>query len=129
MFKLKEIKHGSKFKKLVENPDHEKITDLLTARQRKWEAIRKNPHYTINRGFLTEEVKVRFYFLSSVIIPTKHLCAVREQEAIILYALMKGYKMNVGGLIEGSVRGYHLRNKRGLISHPTTIRRLCIFAG
>ena len=129
MFKLKEIKHGSKFKKLVENPNHEKITDLLTARQGKWEAIRKNPHYAINRGFLTEEVKVRFYFLSSVIIPTKHLCAVREQEAIIIYALLKGYKMNVGGLIEGSVRGYHLINKRGLISHPTTISRLCIFVG
>ena len=37
--------------------------------------------------------------------------------------------MNVGGLIEGSIRGYHLRNKRGLIPHPTTISRLCIFAG
>ena len=53
----------------------------------------------------------------------------REQEAIILYALLKGYKMNVGGLIEGSIRGYHLSNKRGLIPHPTTISRLCIFAG
>ena len=37
--------------------------------------------------------------------------------------------MNVGGLIEGSIRGYHLSNKRGLIPHPTTISRLCIFAG
>ena len=129
MFKLKELKHGSKFKKMVENPDHEKIIDLLTAGQGKWEATRKNPHYAINRGSLTEEAKVWFYFLSSVILPTKHLCAVREQEAIILYALLKGYKMNVGGLIEGSIRGYHLSNKRGLIPHPTTISRLCIFVG
>ena len=128
MFKLKELKHDSKFKKLVENPDHEKIIDLLTDGQGKWEATRKNPHYAINRGSLTEEAKVWFYFLSSVILPTKHLCAVREQEAIILYALLKGYKMNVGGLIEGSIRGYHLSNKRGLIPHPTTISRLCIFA-
>ena len=129
MFKLKELKHGSKFKKLVENPDHEKIIDLLTARQGKWEATRKNPHYAINRGSLTEEAKVWFYFLSSVILPTKHLCVVREQEAIILYALLKGYKMNVGGLIEGSIKGYHVSNKRGLIPHPTTISGLCIFAG
>ena len=129
MFKLKELKHGFKFKKLVENPDHEKIIDLLTNGQGKWEATRKNPHYAINRGSLTEEAKVWFYFLSSVILPNKHLCAVREQEAIILYALLKGYKMNVGGLIEGSIRGYHLSNKRGLIPHPTTISRLCIFAG
>ena len=128
MFKLKELKHGSKFKKLVENHDHEKIIDLLTAGQGKWEATRKNPHYSINRGSLIEEAKVWSYFLSSVILPTKHLCAVREHEAIILYALLKGYKMNVGGLIEGSIRGYHLSNKRGLIPHPTTISRLCIFA-
>ena len=37
--------------------------------------------------------------------------------------------MNVGGLIEGSIRGYHLSNIRGLIPHPTTISRLWIFAG
>ena len=87
MFKLKELKHGSKFKKLVENPDHEKITDLLTVGQGKWEATRKNPHYAINRGPLTKEAKVWFYFLSLVILPTKYLCSVREQEEIILYAL------------------------------------------
>ena len=115
---------------MVENPDHEKIIDLLTAGHGKWElATRKNPHYAINRGSLTKEGKVWFYFLSSVILPTKHLCVVREQEAIILYALLKGYKMNFGGLIEGSIRGYHLSNKRGLIPHPTTISRLCISAG
>ena len=127
MFKLKELKHSSKFKKLVENPNHEKIIDLLTTGQEKWEATKKNPHYAINKGSLTEEAKVWFYFLSSIILPTKHLCAVRGQEAIILYALLKGYKMNVGGLIEGSIRGYHLSNKRGLIPHLTTISRLCIF--
>ena len=54
MFKLKELKNGSKFKKLVENPYHEKIIDLLTVGQGKWESIRKNPHYAINRGSLTE---------------------------------------------------------------------------
>ena len=105
MFKLKELNHRSKFKKLVENPDHEKIIDLLTGGQGKWEATRKNLYYAINRGSLTEEAKVWFYFLSSIILPTKHLCAVREQEVIILYALFKGYKMNVRGLIEGSIRG------------------------
>ena len=31
MFKLRELKHASKFKKLVENPNHEKIIDLLTS--------------------------------------------------------------------------------------------------
>ena len=129
MFKLKELKHGSQFKKLVENLDHENIIDLLTTGQGKWEATRKNPHHAINRGSFTEKAKVWFYFLSSVILQTNHLCSMREQEAIILYALLKGYKMNVGGLIEGSIRGYHLSNKRGLIPHLATISKLCILAG
>ena len=37
--------------------------------------------------------------------------------------------MNIEGLIEGLIRGYHLSNKRALIPHPKTISRLCIFAG
>ena len=114
---------------MVEKQDHEKIINLLTAGQGKWEATKKNPHQAINRGSLTEEAKVWFYFLASVVIPTKHLCSVREQEAIILYAILKGYKINMGSLIEGSIRGYHLSNKRGLISHPSTITRLCILVG
>ena len=129
IFQLKELKHGSKFKKMVENPDHEKILNLLTARKWQWEATKKNPHHAINRGSLTEEAKVLFYFICSVVIPTKHLCSVREQEGMILYALLKGYKMNIGIMIEGSIRGYHLTNKRGLIPHPATISRLCILAG
>ena len=36
--------------------------------------------------------------------------------------------MNVGILIEGSIRGYHLSKKRGLIPHLATITRLCILA-
>ena len=50
VFQLKELKHGSKFKKLVEDPDHGKIINLLTAGQGKWEATKKNPHHAINRG-------------------------------------------------------------------------------
>ena len=94
VFQLKELNHGLIFKKLVEKPDHKKIINLLTAGQGKWEATKKNPHQAINRGSLTEEAKVWFYFLASVVIPTKHLCFVREQEAIILYAILKGYKIN-----------------------------------
>ena len=37
--------------------------------------------------------------------------------------------MNIGILIEESIRGYHHSNKRGLIPHRTTITRLCLLAG
>ena len=45
-----------------------------------------------------------------------------------MYAFLKGYKINIGILIQESIRGYHHSNKRGLISHPTTITRLCLWA-
>ena len=37
--------------------------------------------------------------------------------------------MNIGILIEESIRGYHHSNKGGLIPHPITITRLCLWAG
>ena len=55
---MRELKHGSKYKKMVENPNYEKILHLLTTGKGKWEATKKNPHHTINRGDLTEEAKV-----------------------------------------------------------------------
>ena len=70
-----------------------------------------------------------FYFIASVIIPTKHLSTIREQGAIILYALLKGYKFDVGKIIESSIRCFHKNVKRGLIPHPATITRICILAG
>ena len=42
---------------------------------------------------------------------------------------MKGYKIDVGTIIENSIMRYHEGNKRGLIPHPATITRLCIRAG
>ena len=70
-----------------------------------------------------------FYFIAFVIIPTKHLSTIREQEAFILYALLKGYKFDVGKIIESSIRCFHKNVKRGLIPHPATITRLCILDG
>ena len=83
----------------------------------------------INRGDMIEEEKVWFYFLASVLVPTKHVCTVREQEAVILYAILKGYKLNAGAIIENSIMKYHEGNKRGMIPYPETITRLCIRAG
>ena len=129
VFKLRDFKHGSKYKMLLENPNYENIVSRLTGGEGKWEVTKKNPHHAIKRGALKEEAKVWFYFICSVIVPIKHLCSIREQEAILLYAFLKGYKMNIGILIEESNRGYHHSNKRGLIPHPATITRLCFWAG
>ena len=47
----------------------------------------------------------------------------------MLYAILKGYKINVGIIIENSIMRYHEGNKRGVIPHPATITVLCLKAG
>ena len=121
-------KHGSKFKKLLENPDFKKIAEKLTDGNAQWRQEKGGPK-ALNRGSLTEEAKVWFYFLASVLVPTRHLSTVREQEAIMLYAILKGYKINIGTIIENSIMRYHEGNKRGVIPHLATITILCLKAG
>ena len=128
MYGMEGQKHGSKYKKITDSPNREKIARKLTDGKVKWGQGRGEKKI-INRGDLTEEAKVWFYFLASVMVPTKHVCTVREQEVIILYAILKGYKLNAGAIIENSIMRYHEGNKRGLIPHPATITRLCLRVG
>ena len=109
--------------------DYRKIVDSLTYGKGKWNSIRKNPHESIARGSLTEEAKVWFYSICSIILPSKHLSTVRDKEAIILYAIFKGNKFSVGKIIENSILSYFRSNYRGLIPHLALITRLCILGG
>ena len=77
MYGMEGKKHGSKYKKIADNPNHEKIERKLTDYKVKWGQGRGEKKI-INRGDLTEEAKVWFYFLASVMVPTKHVCTVRE---------------------------------------------------
>ena len=51
-------KDGSKFKKQLKEPEHQKIVDLLTAGKGEWKGTEINPFRSIARGYLTEEAKV-----------------------------------------------------------------------
>ena len=112
VLQIKDPNNGSKFKRLLREPNHDKIVDFLTGGKGKWNSTRKNPHESIHRGSLTKEAKVWFYFIAYVIIPTKHLSTIRENEAILLYALLKGYKFDVGKIIETSIRTFRKIVKR-----------------
>ena len=125
-YNLNERKNCSKFKKLVKEPDFHKFVDLLNDGKGKWNATRKNPHESISRGSLTEQAKVWFYFICLVILRTKHLSTVREKEAVLLYAILKGYKFSVGKIIENSILSYYRGGYRELVPHPALITRLCI---
>ena len=121
---MKERKNGLKFKRLVNEPDYQKIIGKW-----KWNPTRKNPHDYIARGSLTEEAKVWFNFISSVILLSKHLSTVREKEAVLLYAILKAYKFSVVKIIKNSIMSYFRSNYRRLIPHLGIITRLCILGG
>ena len=125
VFNLSELNDGSKFQKLYKDIDHQKIVELLIVEKEEWNSTKKNPFDSISRGSLTEEAKVWFYFLNSVLMPSKHLSIVRKEEALLLYAIMKGYKMNAGKIMERSIIDYNSKYNC-LIPHPETITRLFI---
>ena len=108
--KLGKLKDGSKFKKLKENPDFQKICNTSTAGNGEWKGNTKNAYESIDRGSMTEEAKVWFYFLSSVLMPSKNLSIVRQDEAVLLYAILKGYKISLGKLIGKSIINFQDNN-------------------
>ena len=66
-----------------------------------------------------------FYFVSSKLVPSKHVSKVTRDKAILLYAIVKGYKFNVGKIIESSILEFSYGKA---ISHPSLITKLCEIA-
>ena len=60
VLQIKDPKNGSKFKRLLGKPNHDKIVNFLTGGKGKWNSTKKNPHESIHRGSLTEGL-VLFY--------------------------------------------------------------------
>ena len=67
-----------------------------------------------------------FYFVFSKLVPSKHLSTIGRDKASFTYAIVKGYKFNVGKVIENSILGspYHK-----VITHLPLITKLCEVAG
>ena len=129
LFNLKVKKYGSKLKRLLRELEKQKIVDLLITEKGKWKETKKTLYESISRGDLTEEAKVWLYFISSALLPSKHLSTVRRNEAILLYTLLKRYKINVGKIIKNSILSYSRSKCRGLIPHSATITSLCLLRG
>ena len=73
--------------------------------------------------------KVWFYFVNSILTPLKHVSTVRQDHAILLYALVKGWNLNLGKIVEQSILDYDEINFSGNIPHPALITLLCIKGG
>ena len=60
---------------------------------------------------------------------SKHVSTVRQDHAILLYELVKGYGINVWRIVEESIMDYVKGNFAGNIPHPSLITLLCINGG
>ena len=83
----------------------------------------------LHRGDLTEVNKVWFFFSNFALKPSKHVSIVRQDYALLLYALVKGYDLNVGRIIEQSILNYVNENFFGNIPNPVLITLMCIKGG
>ena len=83
----------------------------------------------MNRGDLTKVNKVWYYFINSLFKPSKHVSTVRQDRALFLYALVKGYTLNVGRIIEQSTLDYVNEKFSGNIPHLALVTLLCIKRG
>ena len=97
--------------------------------QRQWQRTRTISNAFINRGDLTEVGKVWFYFVNAVLKPSKHVSTVRQDHAILLYALVNGYTLNVGKIMKESILDYVEGKFSGNIPHPSLITFLFIKGG
>ena len=66
---------------------------------------------------------------NSIFKPPKHVSIVRPDLALLLYALIKGFELDVEKIIKESIWDYAENNFSGNIPHPSLITLLCIKGG
>ena len=57
------------------------------------------------------------------------MSTVKQKKAVLLYAILKGYKFSVGKIIENSIFSHYIGSYGGLVPHPVLIIRLSILGG
>ena len=78
--------------------------------------------YQIQRGCLTKHAKVWFYFMSSRLLPSKHVSIVYRDRALLLYVILINFKFSVGNIIHMSLLEGDLGKS---LIHPSSITQLC----
>ena len=126
LFGLRQIGECNEYKKFQKNPNFEEIAKELTRDQGEWQETKTISNAFLDRGDLSEVNKVWFYLVNSIFKPSKHVSTVRPDPTLLLYAMVKGFELDVGKIIEESILDYvenkFLRN----IPHPSMITLLCI---
>ena len=113
------------YERFHENPKFEEIVKELIDGIGVWNRTKTIYNAYIDRGDLSKEVKVWFYFMNSVLTPSKQISIVRQDRVILLYALVKGFNLNLGKIVEQSILDYPENNFLVNIPHPPVYQKGC----
>ena len=119
----------AKYEQLHKSPSFKEIVGELTNGLGQWQRTKTIHKAYIDWGDLTETNKVWFNLINSVFKPSKNVSIVRQDHALLLYALIKGFELDVGRIIKESILDYPENNFSGNIPHPALITLLCIKGG
>ena len=126
LLELRPVGECVEYDELQESPKFEEIVKELTNSLGQWQRTKTIFNAYINGGNLTKVNKVWFYFVNFVLTPSKHVTTMRQDRVILLYALVKGWNLNVGKIVEQSILDYAENSFSRNIPHPTLITLLCI---
>ena len=126
LLELRPVGECVEYDELQESPKFEEIVRELTNSLGQWQRTKTIFNAYINGGNLTKVNKVWFYFVNFVLTPSKHVTTMRQDRVILLYALVKGWNLNVGKIVEQSILDYAENSFSRNIPHPTLITLLCI---
>ena len=129
LLELRSVSDCKEYDQLQESSNFEEIVKQLTNGLRVWQRTKTIRNAYIDIGDLLEAVKVWFYFINSVLTLSKHVSTVRQDHAILLYALVNGFNLNVGKIVEQSILDYHENNFSGNIPYSALITLLCLKGG
>ena len=123
---LRPMSDCKEYDQLQENLKFKEIVKELTDSLGVWQRTKTIYNAYIDKGNLSEVVKVWFYFINLVVTASKHILTMRQDRVILLYALVKGFNLNVRKIVEQSILDYPENKFSWNIPHPTLIILLCI---
>ena len=106
--------------------DFESLMRELTQGQGVWRRHPSTDEFTtFQMHALTPLAKVWYNFLCVKIKLSLHLSTVTKDKAILLYAMTKGFQLDIGTVIERGLTELTQGRCTGALIHPSLITRLC----
>ena len=100
----------TEYEQLQKSPSFEEIAKEMTNGLGQWKNPKTIQNAFIDRGDLTKTNKVWFYLNNLVFKPSKYVSTVRQDHILLLYALVKGFELDVKRIIKKSILNYAKNN-------------------